>query len=131
MTTTSLRADRHQLPAVGRGGVLDLAARCADPTAVVTLDRVHRFADPEYAEVSLSMRSGEDPAGVFDQLVQRGQIMVHATEPERTEALASEAAESGALVIADTREQVADLNAAVRDRLVSAGRVDDRCGVRE
>ncbi len=121
--------DRHQLPAVGRGGVLDLAARWADPTAVVTLDRVHRFADPAYAQLSLAMRTGDDPAAVFDQLVRRGQITVHATEPERTEALAAEAAESGALVIADTREQVADLNAAIRDRLVSAGRVDDRCGV--
>lgn len=39
----ALLGDRHQLAAVGRGGVLDLAARWADPQACVTLDVVHRF----------------------------------------------------------------------------------------
>ena len=49
----ALVGDRHQLPAVGRGGVLDLAARWASPEARLTLDTVHRFTDPEYAELSL------------------------------------------------------------------------------
>ena len=40
--------------------------------------------------------------------------MVHATEPERTSELADVGA-AGDLVIADTRDQVADLNAAIRD----------------
>ena len=43
----ALVGDRHQLPAVGRGGVLDLAARWAPPEAWLTLETVHRFADPE------------------------------------------------------------------------------------
>ncbi|HET7735340.1 MAG TPA: AAA family ATPase [Nocardioidaceae bacterium] len=118
--------DRHQLPAVGRGGVLDHAARWAHPKAVVTLDRVHRFTDPTYAHLTLAMRDGENPAAVFDQLAAHGQIVLHASEQARTQALAAEAAASGALVIADTREQVADLNAAIRDRLVATGRVDDQ-----
>ncbi|MDQ3627765.1 MAG: hypothetical protein M3419_02935 [Actinomycetota bacterium] len=87
---------------------------------------MHRFRDSAYAELSLAMRNGEAPAAVLDQLVQCGQITVHPTQPERAQALVSDAAESGALVIADTREQVADINAAIRDRLVAAGRVDDR-----
>ncbi|MEJ7796752.1 MAG: MobF family relaxase, partial [Nocardioides sp.] len=37
--------DRHQLPAVGRGGVLDHATRWAHPDNQVTLDAVHRFTD--------------------------------------------------------------------------------------
>lgn len=118
--------DRHQLPAVGRGGVLDLAANAADPTAVVTLDRIHRFADPAYAELSLAMRSGFNAGDVFDQLLRRGQIVVHATEAERTDALATIATATGAAIIADTRDQVAELNAAIRDRRVVEGRVDDR-----
>lgn len=121
----ALIGDRHQLPAVGRGGVLDLAARWVDPGATVTLDSVHRFADPDYATLSLAMRSGENPDAVFDQLVDRGQIVLHSDESARTAALASEAAAAGALVVADTREQVADLNQAIRDRLVSGGQVDD------
>ncbi|MGH3472059.1 MAG: AAA family ATPase [Nocardioidaceae bacterium] len=50
--------DRHQLPAVGRGGVLDLAARWATPEGCVSLDVVHRFSDSEYAAISLAMRTG-------------------------------------------------------------------------
>jgi len=121
----ALVGDRHQLPAVGRGGVLHLAARWVGPDAHVTLDSVHRFADPEYAELSLTMRTGERPDDVFDQLVQRGQVVLYPNEPARTAALADDAAATAALVVADTREQVADLNQAIRERLVADGKVDD------
>ncbi|GAB3248900.1 hypothetical protein GCM10027425_05670 [Alteromonas gracilis] len=111
--------DRHQLPAVGRGGVLDHAIAWAHPTAVVALEKVHRFTDPDYAALSLRMRTGDDPARVFDDLNRRGQIVVHGSDVERTTALA-EAGAAGDLVIADRREQVADLNAAIRDQRPSA-----------
>ncbi len=75
--------DRHQLPAVGRGGVLDHATRWARPPARLTLETVHRFTDPDYADLSLLMRTGERPGEVFDALVDRGQIVVHPTEVER------------------------------------------------
>jgi exodeoxyribonuclease V alpha subunit len=107
--------DRHQLPAVGRGGVLDHALNWAHPTAVVSLEKVHRFADPDYAALSLRMRKGDNPAGVFEELHRRGQIIIHASDVERTAALA-EAGSTGDLIIADRREHVADLNAAIRDR---------------
>lgn len=107
--------DRHQLPAVGRGGVLDHAVAWAHPTAVVTLDEVHRFADPEYASLSLRMREGRDAVNVFDRLIERGQVVVHASDAERTAAL-SIAGAGGALVVADTRDQVAALNSAIRER---------------
>ena len=48
----ALVGDRHQLPAVGRGGVLDHAIGFAHPTAVVTLESVHRFTDPAYADLA-------------------------------------------------------------------------------
>ena len=143
-TRIALVGDRHQLPAVGRGGVLDLAVRWAAPDAHLTLDTVHRFtrtrigpdgaavtvSDDEYARLSLAMRTGVDPAAVFDALVARGQIRVHASEQDRRRACAARAAEafsSGvrAVMVADTREQVAALNAAIRDRLVADGHVDD------
>ena len=120
-----LVGDRHQLPAVGRGGVLDLAVSRVDPEASVILDRVHRFADPDYADLSLQMRAGNHPEAVFDQLVERGQIVLHTDEASRTAVLADQAAATGALVVADTREQVADLNRAIRERLVAAGKVDN------
>lgn len=135
--------DRHQLPAVGRGGVLDLAARHAGVEGTVALDVVHRFADPEYAAISLAMRRGErigeapGEAGeaVFDALWRRGQIRLYASEPERTQSLAHEKGEAilagrhRSALMADSREQVAAMNGAVRDRLVAEGFVDDRLAV--
>ena len=127
--------DRHQLPAVGRGGVLDLAARWARPEAVVSLDVVHRFTDPQYAELSLAMRTGVRAREVFDALVAAYQVRLYPTEAERTQAIADLAAastlrgETGVLVMADTRDQVAGLNGAIRDQLVTAGRLHETQGV--
>lgn len=111
----ALVGDRHQLPAVGRGGVLDHAHHWAHPTAVVTLESVHRFTDPDYAALTLKMRTGKDSAAVFDELCRRGLIQVHRSEVERTAALAQLGAD-GALVLAERRELVSDLNAAIRDQ---------------
>ena len=115
-----LLGDRHQLPAVGRGGVLDLALRWAPPEAVKQLTTVHRFADPAYADLSLKMRSGEHSGEVFDTLLERGEIVVHGSEVEAIEAIAA----VRGLVLADTRDQVTALNAAIRDQR-AAGRAGD------
>jgi len=117
----TLIGDRHQLPAVGRGGVLDLAARYA-PDRVVELEGVRRFTDPEYADLSLQMRRGERTGEVFDDLVRRGLVVVHASDVERTAALATRAAQ-GELVVADTREQVAQINGIARRFRVTTGAV--------
>jgi exodeoxyribonuclease V alpha subunit len=137
----ALVGDRHQLPAVGRGGVLDLAARWADPEACLSLEAVHRFGDPAYAQLSLSMRTGapNSPGVVFDVLLARGEVRIYPTPAERTQALAAIAAAAtatratsgrnryggGVLLVADTREQVAELNGSIRERLVAGGHVDD------
>jgi exodeoxyribonuclease V alpha subunit len=121
----ALVGDRHQLPAVGRGGLLDHAARWTHPDSCLALETVHRFTDLAYADLTLHMRTGHDPAAVFDALVARGQITIHATDVERTAAIAdrsgpdsvgSAAGGRRGLVIADTREQVTALNAAIRDQ---------------
>lgn len=117
----TLIGDRHQLPAVGRGGVLDLAARYA-PDRVVELEGVRRFVDPEYADLSLQMRRGERAGEVFDELVGRGLVVVHASEVERSTALAARAMR-GELVVADTREQVAQINGLVHQARVDTGEV--------
>jgi len=131
-TRLALVGDRHQLPAVGRGGVLDLAARWANPQTCLALETVHRFSDPDYAELSLDMRTSRHPGAVFDTLLARGQIRLHPSEAERTRALAQIGAQPWAegsaepvLVIADTREQVAALNGTIRDQLIATGRLKD------
>ena len=136
--------DRHQLPAVGRGGVLEHAARSVGPTGQATLDVVHRFTrtatnadgqtrtvpDREYAELSVRMRTGTDPETVFDALNGRGKVRIHPTDGERLDTLAADAVTARlntvpVLVVADTREQVAQLNAVIRQHLVATGNVDD------
>jgi exodeoxyribonuclease V alpha subunit len=136
----ALLGDRHQLTAVGRGGVLDLAAGLVDPTAHLTLDTVYRFVhtdvtgaampDTEYAEQTLAMRSGVDAGAVFDALCARGQIRIHPDAAALQKALAATATGSfqrgeRVAVVADTRDQVAELNTAIRERLVTDGRVYD------
>ncbi|WP_092195107.1 MobF family relaxase [Blastococcus tunisiensis] len=137
----ALLGDRHQLPAVGRGGVLDLAAAQVEPAGHLTLVGVHRFTrtdatgrttpDTDYAELTLAIRAGEKPGTVFDALLARGQIRLHPDAQALRAALAADAAdgytagEDVAVVVA-TREQAATFNAAIRDRLVTDGRVDDR-----
>jgi exodeoxyribonuclease V alpha subunit len=136
----ALLGDRHQLAAVGRGGVLDLATRAAGPAACLTLAGVHRFVrteeagqmvpDTAYADLTLAMRSGADPGAVFDALAARGQIRLHPSAAALQEMLAALAAghyrrgERVAIVV-DTGEQADELNAAAREQLVAAGRVDD------
>ncbi|MEJ7831829.1 MAG: MobF family relaxase [Nocardioides sp.] len=123
----ALVGDRHQLPAVGRGGVLDHATRWAHLDNQVTLEAVHRFADPAYADLTLLMRTGERPGEVFDALLERGDIVIHASDVERLAAVTDIAAHSagprGDHVIADTREQVTALNAAIRDQRLTDGDV--------
>ncbi|WP_448643002.1 MobF family relaxase [Geodermatophilus sp. URMC 63] len=140
----ALLGDRHQLAAVGRGGVLDLAVRAVDPPGDLTLDEVHRFtrtdqtghatADSEYAGLTLTMRTGEDPGMVFDALVGCDQIRLHPDAGALQQALADLAAAHHrdgvrVAVVVDTREQAAELSAAIRARLVAEGRVDDRAAV--
>ncbi len=135
----ALLGDRHQLAAVGRGGVLNLAVRNVDPTAVLMLQTVHRFTstdntgvtvpDAEYADLTLAMRTGEDPGAVFDALMARGQIRLHADPAGLQEALAVVTAGhhregERVAVVVDTREQSADLNTAIQERLIVDGRVD-------
>lgn len=119
-----LVGDRHQLPAVGRGGVLDLAIRYA-PDRVQQRNGVRRFVDPEYAQLSLQMRAGSRPGEVSDQLVARGEIVVHASDVERTRRLAAEAS-VGKLVVADTREQVGRINAFAHRTRKATGEVDEQ-----
>lgn len=63
------------------------------------------------------MRTGQSPGEVFDRLHERGLIQTHRTEVERLAALT----DVDGTVIADTREQVATINAALRDRRLATG----------
>lgn len=127
--------DRHQLPAVGRGGVLDMVA--AHSRTALELSAVHRFLtsegakDTAYADLSLRIRTGVDPEAVFDQLLDRGHVQLHDTDTDALAALAAETAQrhldgETQSVAVDTNEAADAVNEVVRDRLVDAGLVDDQ-----
>lgn len=120
--TLALIGDRAQLPAVGRGGVLDTAAQLRGRT--VDMAEVHRFTDPAYAELSIRLRSRDDPARIFEQLQNLGLIQLHADTDELHERIATQRGDGQAVTVA-TNDEATRLNARIRDERVRAGAVDD------
>jgi exodeoxyribonuclease V alpha subunit len=139
-----LVGDPRQLGAIGRGGVMETAARWAG--GAVTLDEVHRFLcegtdaaglptlepDTDYASLSLAMRQGDDPDAVASRLIDRGGVVVHASHADAIAAIAEQVAAHGAgagdgatAVTAATNEEALALNLRIRDRRVAAKQVDD------
>lgn len=122
LASVALVGDRAQLAAVGRGGVLDMAAQLLP--RVHRMTTVHRFVDPEYAALTLQMRRGEDPEVLFDRLCALGLVEIHESPDALLEALAGEWREGCAMTVA-TNHEARELNARIREERVRAGEVDD------
>lgn len=120
--SVALVGDRAQLPAVGRGGVLDIAAQVCPRT--LDMATVHRFTDPEYADLSVRMRRGEDPGALFDRLHALGLVTLHASTEDARAAIAHGAGVGDAVTVA-TNDDARALNTAIRQRRVHRGDVDD------
>jgi ATP-dependent exoDNAse (exonuclease V) alpha subunit len=120
--TVALVGDQAQLPAVGRGGVLDMAAQIRG--RVYDMTELHRFADPDYAALTLAMRDREDPGGVFDRLAAMNLVTLHADDAAAREHIAGCAQDGGAITVA-TNDQASELNERIRALRVERGGVDD------
>ncbi|MRH29599.1 AAA family ATPase [Microbacterium sp. SYP-A9085] len=120
--TLALVGDRAQLPAVGRGGVLDIAADLVP--RVYSLTSLHRFADPDYAQLTLDLRTGRNPAELFDRLHALGLVLLHEDAEALRAAVAAERID-GAAITAATNDEARELNALIREDRVRAGVVDD------
>lgn len=120
--TVALVGDRAQLPAVGRGGVLDMAVLIRSRTFDMT--GVHRFTDPDYAALTVRMRVNENPAAVFDQLQTLGLIELHADEEALHAQIAAHRDEGTAVTVA-TNDEARDLNERIRAQRAQDGQVDD------
>ncbi|MDR1189965.1 MAG: AAA family ATPase, partial [Bifidobacteriaceae bacterium] len=123
--TVALVGDRAQLPAVGRGGVIEMAADARGRTC--DMAEVHRFTDQAYAALTLAMRDRDDPDRVFDQLAALGLVRLHASEDEQQKHIA--AVRDGEAVTVATNQEAAELNECIRDRRVAFGLVDDTATV--
>ncbi len=120
--TLALVGDRAQLPAVGRGGVLDIAAEIRGTAFDMTT--VHRFTDPEYADLTVRMRSGENIELLFDRLCALGLIQLHKSSESMQTVIAGVARERDAITTA-TNDESRELNERIRDERVQRGDVDD------
>ncbi len=120
--TVALVGDRAQLAAVGRGGVLDMAAQLRGRT--FDMAQVHRFTDPAYAEVTLRMRDGRSPGEVFDQLAALDLICLHDSGDEAREHVAQRR-QNGEAITVSTNDEARAVNARIREERVSHGVVDD------
>ncbi len=120
--TFALVGDRAQLPAVGRGGVLDMAAQIRGRTYDMT--ELHRFTDPEYASLTLAMRDRENPGDVFDRLTAMGLITLHADDDQARDNITVHAQAGEAITVA-TNDEATALNERIRTRRVEHGEVDD------
>ncbi|PFG17780.1 conjugative relaxase-like TrwC/TraI family protein [Propionicimonas paludicola] len=122
-----LIGDDQQLGAIGAGGVLrDIATS----HGALRLDEVLRFSDPAEADASLALRSGD--VGAIGYYLEHGRV--HAVDPDTatSDILAAWQADKDAgldaLMLAPTRELVAQLNAAARAARIAghrAGRTTD------
>ena len=134
--TVALVGDRAQLPAVGRGGVLDMAAELAAGSGrtVFDLDSVHRFTDPSYADLTLRLRAGDNPTHLFDRLYAHGHVRVHHSTDDAHEAIAAAttAATGTTRTVAATvatNDEARSLNDRIRTQRVARGAVDDTATV--
>jgi len=118
----ALVGDRAQLPAVGRGGVLDFAAQVSQRT--FDLATVHRFTDPEYADLTVRMRRGRNPALLFDRLNALGLVLLHPNTEDVYTAIARSARDGDAVTTA-TNDEAHALNTSIREVRVTRGEVDD------
>lgn len=120
--TVAVIGDRAQLPAVGRGGVLDMAVQARGHSYDMT--ELHRFTDPEYAELTLAMRDRTDPGAMFDQLAALGLITLHADEDTAREHITTHAKDGEVITVA-SNDEAAEVNERIRTGRVERGEVDD------
>ncbi|WP_448005997.1 MobF family relaxase [Agromyces bauzanensis] len=120
--TVALVGDRAQLPAIGRGGVLDKAVQLLPRVHCMTT--VRRFTDPEYAALTVQMRRGEHPESLFDRLHALGLVVMHESPDALQNTLARDWRDGDAITVA-TNDEARELNARIHDERVHAGQVDD------
>ena len=120
--TVALVGDRAQLPAVGRGGVLDMAAQIRGLT--YDMSELHRFTDPKYAALTLTMRDRENPGDAFDRLAAMNLVALHADDEQARDHITANAHDGEAITVA-TNDEATALNERIRTGRVESGEVDD------
>jgi conjugative relaxase-like TrwC/TraI family protein len=114
-----LIGDDQQLAAIGAGGIL---RDIKHTHGALQLSELHRFTDPAEARASLALRDGDPRALAFYLDHRRIHVgdLAKTTEDVFTAWVADRAAGLDAIMLAPTRELVADLNRRARDHRLGA-----------
>ena len=91
---------------------------------IFDMAEVHRFIDPDYADLTVRMRDRCNPGDVFDQLDRLGLIRLHADSDELREQIARNARDGETITVA-SNEDAAQLNERIREGRIARGLVDD------
>ena len=118
--------DPQQLDAVGTGGLFDTMCRYNDAVELTDVMRFSHGKDPEQAEASIGLRSGE--ASAVDLYEARGWLHGGTREQMLVEAvnayLADTARGRRSLVVASTNADVDAMNEMIREHRIEQGEVD-------
>lgn len=98
--------------------------------SVVDMDSVHRFTDLAYADLTLRLRAGHDPAHLFDQLHALGRIRLHRRIDDAHEDIAAATtawigATTAVAATVAANDEARSLNDRTRTQRVARGEVDD------
>jgi hypothetical protein len=102
--------------------VLDIAPQVSGCT--YDMGTVHRFTDPEYADLTVQIRRGEHPALLFDRLHALGLVAWHPSIEDAHDVIARTALDGDAVTVA-TNDEARALNSTIRQVRVQRGEVDD------
>lgn len=121
--------DHLQARPVGHSGAMATLKQRSG--AVVELTAVHRFSDPEYAELSLRIREPESPAdahAVGLELLKRGLVQTVSTEQDARDRMVDAymaGVRSGERIalVTSTNEEAQRINEVIQGRLLESGRL--------
>lgn len=87
---------------------------------------MRRFTDPTYADLTIRMRAGHNPADLFDQLDALGLVQLHDSDEAAHEAIPEASSTRGdRAVTVSTNDEARTLNERIRAQRAAAGEVND------
>lgn len=119
-----LVGDRAQLPAVGRGGVLEAAIK--EAAIRVDMADLHRFREEGWADLTLQLRQRDK--AVLKDIIDTGHITLASDEDQLNTNVATKVAShlgagETAVAVVATNEQAAHLSDLIRTRMIEGGHV--------
>ncbi len=130
--TVAVVGDDYQALPVGHSGAMALFRRSAFEK--IELTEIHRFSDPEWADLSARLRDSRGSAEslqIADQIERTGHLVHVTTEAEAREVMVAAWLESSRnaktiALVTSTHAEAQQINEAIQTRRIEAGALDTR-----